>query len=190
MRIWPPFEWLSEPGQKRAFIAWVVLTLVVMVILQVLGGPLTTDAAPMGIISFELAGELSKAHGMLASWGQEGQVYAGLNLGLDYLFMLAYATAIGLGCVLVSRAWAKKAAFVAWVGAVLSWVLWLAALLDAVENYALIRLLLGSTEEAWPTLARWCAMPKFLLVRAGLVYVLLGAILVMIVGRRGRERAA
>jgi len=188
MKIWLPFEWLSESGQKRAFVAWVVLTLVVMVSLQVLGGPLKTEAAPMGIISFELAGELSKAQGMIASWGQQGQVYAGLNLGLDYLFMVAYASAIGLGCVLVSRSWVKKVAFVAWVGAVLSWGLWLAALLDAIENYALIRLLLGSAGELWPALARWCAILKFLLVGVGLVYILLGAILVMVVGRRAQER--
>jgi hypothetical protein len=185
MKIWPPFEWLSESGQKWAFVAWVVLTIVVMVSLQVLGGPLTTEAAPMGIISFELAGDISKSQSMVESWGQQGQVYAGLNLGLDYLFMVAYASAIGLGCVLVSRSWAKKVAFVASVGAVLSWGQWLAALLDAVENYALIRLLLGSADKLWPVLAQWCAVPKFLLVGAGLVYIILGAILVMIVGRKG-----
>ena len=184
-----PFEWLSESGQKRAFVAWTVLTLVVMASLQVLGGPLKTEAAPMGIVSFELAGEISRAQSMIESWGQQGQVYAGLNLGLDYLFMVAYASAIGLGCVLVSRRWWKQAPFVAWLGVGLSWGLWLAALLDAVENYALIRLLLGSVEELWPTLARWCALPKFLLVGAGLVYIILGAVLVIIWGRRGGEQA-
>ena len=78
-----PFEWLSESGQKRAFVAWTVLALVVMASLQVLGGPLKTEAAPMGIVSFELAGEISRAQSMIESWGQQGQVYAGLNLGLD-----------------------------------------------------------------------------------------------------------
>ena len=189
MRIWPPFEWLSESGQKRVFVAWVVLTLVVMASLQVLGGPLKTEVAPMGIISFEFAGEISEAQSILESWGPQGRVYAGLNLGLDYLFLVAYASAIGLGCVLVSRRWAKQVAYVAWVGIGLSWGLWLAALLDAVENYALIRLLLGSAGELWPVLAQWCAVLKFLLVGAGLVYIILGAVLVMVGGRRGRERA-
>jgi len=94
-----PFEWLSESGQKRVFVAWVVLTLVVMASLQVLGGPLKTEVAPMGIISFEFAGEISEAKAYSESWGPQGRVYAGLNLGLDYLFLVAYASAIGLGCV-------------------------------------------------------------------------------------------
>ena len=189
MRLRHPFEWLSESGQKRAFVAWVVLTLVVMASLQVLGGPLTTEDAPMGILSFEFAGEISKAQSMVESWGQQGQVYAGLNLGLDYLFLVAYASAIGLGCVLISRRWVRQVAFVAWLGIGLGWGQWLAALLDGVENYALIRVLLGSASEAWPVLARWCAVPKFLLVGAGLVYIFLGIVLSMVVGRRGGERA-
>jgi hypothetical protein len=189
MRLRHPFEWLSESGQKRAFVAWVVLTLVVMASLQVLGGPLTTEAAPMGIVSFEFAGEISKAQGIVESWGQQGQVYAGLNLGLDYLFLVAYASAIGLGCVLVSRRWVRQVAFVAWVGIGLAWGQWLAALLDGVENYALIQVLLGSAGESWPLLARWCAVPKFLLVGAGLVYIILGTILALVGGGRGRERA-
>jgi len=190
MKLRHPFEWLSESGQKRAFVAWTGLALVVMASLQALGGPLKTEVAPMGIISFEFAGEISKSQSMVESWGQQGQVYAGLNLGLDYLFLVAYASAIGLGCVLVSRSWVKRVAFVAWVGIGLSWGQWLAALLDGAENYALIQLLLGSAGELWPVLARWCAVVKFLLVGAGLVYVILGAVLVMGWGRRGRERAA
>ena len=94
MKLRHPFEWLSEPGQKIAFISLFILTLVVMASLQVLGKPLSTDVAPMGIVSFEFAGELALAQGMIESWGPEGQVYAGLNLGLDYLFLVAYGSAI------------------------------------------------------------------------------------------------
>jgi hypothetical protein len=187
MKLSHPFEWFSESGQKRAFVLWAALALLAMASLQVLGGPLKTEAAPMGIISFEFAGELSKAQSMVKSWGEQGQVYAGLNLGLDYLFMVAYATAIGLGCVLASRPWAKRVAFLASVGLVLSWGQLLAASLDAVENYALIRVLLGSTEELWPLVARWCAIVKFLLVGAGLVYVLSGAALAIVGARSSRE---
>ncbi len=74
------------------------------------------------------------------------------------------------------------------MGIALSWGQLLAALLDAVENYALIRLLLGSTGKLWPDLARWCAVPKFLLVGAGLVYVIFGAVLAMVGRARERER--
>jgi len=175
-----PFIWLSESGQNRAFIPFVVLTLLVMASLQVLGGPLKTETAPAGIVSFEFAGETRSAQSMVESWGELGRVYAGLNLGLDYLFLVSYASAIGLGCVLVGRRTFRWVPWVGWLGIGLSWGLWLAALLDAVENYALVRVLLGSAAEGFPLLARWCAIPKFLLVGAGLVYILVGAGLIAV----------
>ncbi|MBM4466722.1 MAG: hypothetical protein FJ014_14425 [Chloroflexi bacterium] len=174
-----PFAWLSASRQKHAFIALLALTIAVMVGLNALGRPLNTEAAPSGIISFELAGKLSVAQRMVESWGQTGQVYAGLNLGLDYLFMVAYSSCISLGCVLVARSFSPR------VGLLLAWAQFGAALLDVMENYALIQVLLGSQQELWPVVARWCAIPKFSIVAAGLVYVGFGVVLgVATKGRR------
>ena len=181
-----PFNWLSTSGQKRAFLVLFALTLAVMVSLNALGRPLNTEVAPLGIVSFELAGELSLAQSMVESWGQTGQVYAGLNLGLDYLFMVAYSSCISLGCVLVARSLSPRVASLPSVGLILAWAQFGAALLDAVENYALTQVLLGSQQASWPAVARWCAIPKFLIVAAGLVYVGIGAVSVMV--RRQRER--
>ena len=182
-----PFNWLSTSGQKRAFVVLLALTLAVMVSLNALGGPLNTEVAPLGIVSFELAGELALAQSMVESWGQTGQVYAGLNLGLDYLFLAAYSSSIALGCVLVARSLSRRGAFLSSVGVLLAWAQFGAALLDAVENYALIRVLLGSQQASWPAVARWCAIPKFLIVAAGLVYVGVGAILIVVAkARRSR----
>lgn len=182
-----PFLWLSEPGQKWAFIVSAVVAVLVMASLQVLGGPLKTEAAPGGIISYEFARDLEGARRVLASWGPEARVFAGLNLGLDYLFMVAYACAIGLGCVLVARRLGRWNRGLAALGVVLSWGQWIAALLDATENYALIRLLLGSERALWPALAYGCALPKFLIVGVGILFVALGSILsILIAGRRPR----
>jgi len=175
-----PFNWLSTSGQKRAFVALFVLTLAVMVSLNALGRPLNTEVAPLGIVSFELAGELSLARSMVESWGQTGEVYAGLNLGLDYLFMVAYASSIALGCVLVARSLSPRVASLPSLGVPLAWAQFGAALLDAVENYALIQVLLGSQQALWPAVARWCAIPKFLIVAAGLVYVGIGTVWAMV----------
>jgi hypothetical protein len=188
MTIRHPFHWLSTSGQKRAFIALLVLTIAVMVGLNALGRPLNTEAAPSGIISFELAGKLSVAQSMVESWGQTGQVYAGLNLGLDYLFMVAYSSCISLGCVLVARSLSRQVEFLSSVGVLLAWAQFGAALLDAVENCALIQVLLGSQQALWPAVARWCAIPKFLIVAAGLVYVGVGAVLAVVTkGHSERE---
>jgi hypothetical protein len=162
-----------------------------MVSLQILGGPLKTDVAPSGIVSFELAGELSLAQSMVKSWGRTGQVYAGLNLGLDYLFLVAYASAIGLGCVLVVRNLSERVAILSLVGVMLAWGQFGAALLDCIENYALIRILLGTQRDVFPVLARWCALPKFLIVAAGLVYIIIGALMVIVPKlHRRNEQAA
>lgn len=179
-----PFRWISERAQKPAFWFLFAFTILVIVVMQVLGAPLNTEAAPAGIVTFEFARTLSNAQAIIASWGSEGQVYAGLNLGLDYLFMAAYGLAIGLGCVLVARGFSERVKFLTSVGVVLAWGALLAALLDALENYALIRLLLGSTNELWPPVAYWCAGPKFILVGLGLLYVILGAVTTAIVGAK------
>jgi hypothetical protein len=110
MQLRHPFEFLSASGQKWAFIVFFFLSIMVMAGLQVTGVHLRTEVAPRGIISFEFAGELALAQRMVESWGSKGQVYAGLNLGLDYLFLVVYACAIALGCVLVARGLLQRVA--------------------------------------------------------------------------------
>ncbi|MBC7228599.1 MAG: hypothetical protein H5T61_15430 [Thermoflexales bacterium] len=177
MKFPHPFLWLTESGQSRAFVVTSVLALLAMASLQMLDMPLRTAAAPLGIISFQFARDLESARRILTSWGPEARVYAGLSLGLDYLFMAAYACALGLGCVLVARRLGRWGGGLAALGVMFSWGQWLAALLDAVENYALIRLLLGSERALWPALAWGCALPKFLLVGLGVLFIGVGGVL-------------
>ena len=187
MRLRHPFEWLTPSGQIRAFIFFFILSLLVMVSLQVTGAHLISEVSPSGILSFEFAGDLSAAQNMVNSWGQTGRVYAGLNLGLDYLFLLVYAGAIGLGCVLVARSNSPKTTFLANIGILLAWAQFGAALLDGVENYALIRVLFGTEMAVWPVVARWCALPKFAIVGAGLIYVMIGTVVVVVLKFKRRD---
>ena len=187
MRLRHPFEWLSKTEQKWTFVILLALTLLVMAGLQVIDRPLKTEAAPSGIVSFELAGEQAKAQEIIESWGPRGQVYAGLSLGLDYLFLMLYAISIGLGCVLVTQSLAKRDWILFPAGVFLAWGLIGAALLDSVENYALIRVLLGSEQELWPMIALWCAVPKFVIVALGLVYIIIGVVVVVTEKLHGRR---
>ena len=180
MQLRHPFEFLSASAQKLAFIVFFVLSIMVMAGLQVTGVHLRTVVAPRGIISFEFAGELALAQRMVESWGSKGQVYAGLNLGLDYLFLAVYACAIALGCVLVARGLLQRAAALFNLGILIAWAQFLAAVLDAVENYGLIQILVGANNEVWPVVAKWCAWPKFVIVGVGLVYVIIGAVIVVV----------
>lgn len=180
MMIHHPFQWLSTSQQKLAFAAFLILMSLLAVGMNALSRHLKTDVAPRGIVSFELAGELSLAQRMVDSWGQLGQIRAGISLGLDYLFLFAYSSTIALACVWVARGLPKRVVFLALLGVVLAWAQFGAALLDALENYALIRVLLGSQAKSWPVVARWCAIPKFVIVGIGLAYVVIGGLVVLI----------
>lgn len=168
-----PLALIPKPYRPRLFAFFLVLTLVVMVALNLLGTPLQTAAAPAGIISYEFSGDTQQANAILDSWDNQAKQYAALNLGLDYLFMPAYATAIGLAAIWVGQAIGGRThSFGVW----LAWGQWLAALLDAAENVALIKMLLDTTAAPWPQIAYWCAAVKFALVLLGLLFVLVGAI--------------
>jgi len=164
---------------RRKIIFWVLFafTLVVMVLLNLDGSQITTEAAPSGILSFELAGTPEQAAAIIASWDPRAQLYAAFGLGFDYVFMLAYASTICLACL-----WARNVLReyggqpLATAGVVLAVGVWLAAAFDAVENLALGVLLLEAIRSPWPEIARWCATFKFVLVFLGLVYAFLGLV--------------
>ena len=183
-----PFAWLAVRARRRAFAAATALTLLCGAGLQALGAALVTPEAPRGIVSFELAGDVATAERMLGSWDAQARVRAGLSLGADYLFLFLYALAIGLGCALLGDALGARSPGAAALGAVLAWGQLAAAVLDAAENLALIQLLLGSREPHWPALAWWCALPKFVLVAAGLAWLAAGgAALALRLERPGRS---
>ena len=71
--------------------------------LQAVDAPLKTPAAPQGIVSYEFAGTTTAAQRILDSWDAGAKVYAGFSLGLDYLYMPAYALTIGLACAWAAR---------------------------------------------------------------------------------------
>lgn len=171
-RIPDPFAWLDEEGQWRLFLLSLVLGVAVMVALTGQGRPLRTEEAPQGIVTFELIGDHAGAERILAAWGEAGRLVAGVNLGLDYLFMLLYAVGLSLGAVIAARRHARFSSVRSGFGRALAWAALLAGLLDAVENYALIRVLLGAGGDFWPALSRACARPKFAIVGVVLAYVL------------------
>lgn len=149
-----------------------------------------TPAAPEGIVSFELAGTPFQAQAIIDSWKEAAYLassvagepvpgmvsrayaFAAFGLGLDYLFMPVYATALAMGILLVAgryRGWAYS------LGAWLGWGAYIAALFDGVENYALARMLLMN--EVWspyPEIAAFSASIKFGLLFSGIMYALAG----------------
>lgn len=174
--------------RQRNSLFWVsfAATMMVMVVMGIIGEPLVTPQAPLGIVSFELAGTPSQVGLILDSWDGRAKQYAAFGLGLDYLYLLAYSTAVGLGCLLAGVAIRSAAWPLASLGIPLTWGVWTAAVFDAIENLGLTLILLaGITANTWPAIVRLCALLKFGLLFLGLVYVFYGLV-VGLVGRLKR----
>ncbi len=182
----------SQVGERRSvsrgllWAALLALTIALTTVLQAVDAPLKTSTAPQGIVSYEFAGTTAAAQGILDSWDVDGRVHAGFSLGLDYLYMPAYALTIGLACTWAARVLGSRRRWVGSLGRVLAFGLGLAALLDATENYALTTMLFSAAADPWPAVARWCATGKFALIIAGLVYVVAG-LTVWLMTRRWRK---
>lgn len=169
-----PLERLSaSPAQRRAlFRTTLSATLLVMAALGWVDAQLRGDASPHGIISFEFSWSLEGARRIMRQWDEQAKGWlAGFSLGLDFLWLPLYSTAIASALLLGDPTpWRRR----------LAWSQWLAALLDAVENVCLLALLGGAPSDAAAKTAAVCAAIKFALVLAGIA----GGVWVLWAGRR------
>ena len=181
-------EFIPVHLRRPFFLTFLLLTLLLFAIFQVLDQPLRTDAAPRGIVSFELAGNPLAAREIMESWKQlsvllsatrqpnpdivnVAYVFAAFGLGLDYLFMPVYSLTLSFATLLVAQkhlGWMRSLLVLAGYGA------FAAALFDAVENYALLRVLLGWVDTGYPELAAFCATIKFGLLVFGILVTVIG----------------
>jgi hypothetical protein len=187
-----PLNFVPANSRKRLFFTFLSLTLLLFAVFRVLDQPLHTDAAPNGIVSFELAGNPQVARLITDSWKQAnlslsavaGQpnpdivnvpfLFAAFGLGMDYLFMPLYALALAFGTLLAAH---RHDGWVRSLGAVAGHAAFVAAIFDAVENYALLRILLGEIQSGYPAIAAFCAIIKFGLILFGVLYGLVAWLL-------------
>lgn len=171
-----PLQRIPAAWRWRAFLPLLAFALFLMVVFTVTGAPLTTTAAPQGIVSLELAGSVATTERILASWTPDAYRRASFGLGLDYLFMPIYSTTIALGCLWAADVLRRRRWPLAEIGSPLAWGLWLAALLDAVENVALLNVVFHPAAAPWPQVSFGCASAKFALIILGLLYAAYGAV--------------
>lgn len=167
---------MSHPFQpivdsKYVWVFWPLAALTILLMLVLGAIPLNPD-----IVQFELAGSVPESSKILHSWGTLGQIWAAFSLGLDFLFIVAYSNTIGFACVWATKAIQERGDALVSVGIWLAWGQWLAALLDVLEDIALLIILFSSVTAPWPQLAKWCAISKFSLVFLGLLYVGFGGV--------------
>ena len=166
----------------KTFAVCILLILPVIAGLQIIGIQLITEEVPGGIIDYEFAGSLKESNRIHKSWGEEGMLNAAISLGLDYLFLVLYALALSLASIIVSKG--LTGSLFGSVGKLMVILACVAGLLDAIENFALIRILRGYGTDELAILAEWCAKPKFALVALVLVYIIFG----YLISLKGRKK--
>jgi len=166
-----PFLKLSKSLENKITLILLFLFIITIMVMQYFNAPLENDICENGIISFELAKELSKSQAILDSWNEHAKIAAGLSLGFDFLFLLIYSSFIALLIhKLNERLWKNKPFYR--IGNILIWAIFLAALFDAIENVPLIILLLGDLQQYWSSIAYYFAVLKFIILIVVILYVL------------------
>lgn len=152
-------------------------------VLTWLGADLKSKSAPQGIVSLELASSPQTVERILEEWRGDhpgismednlekmvqavpkGKDELALRLTmLDFVFLLGYASALSMSCV-----WLARRSGLPGLGLALGWAIWLAALLDAVENTLLLRLMNGGVQGSNVLATMGCALGKFAIFLAAL----------------------
>jgi len=160
-------------SMQKVFMVSLIGTIVLIISLQIIGRNLVTPLSPMGIVSFEFSSNMQNADSIMSSWNETGKISAALNLGLDYLFILMYTTTLLSGCIVLTKcASYEKGKTIKYLSKVMIISSVVAALLDVIENFALIRILTGNGSDNLAALAMYCAIPKFILVGLVILFII------------------
>ena len=178
-----PFDFIQQSKWTKIFFLLLGLSFLIIAVMQLTGALLITDAAPYGIISFELAGSVTKIEKILASWDTDTMVRAAFALGFDFLFIPVYVSTIVLLCGIIANALQKNKRPISSLGSFLAWGVIFAGLMDIVENVALVKIIFGTVASPWPEIALWSAILKFSLIIFGLVFIIYGSVLYLIVSK-------
>jgi hypothetical protein len=153
--------------QKQTKLFWIITIITIGWIM------LMRPYTPKNIVAFELAKTPIAAEQIINDWGAEGIEKAATSIYLDFGFILLYCTSIMLGCK-VSAHYAGLKKLISLAGYFV-FAIWLAGLLDVVENLCMLKTLTIPTVET-TALAFYAATIKFLIVALSLVFIITSAI--------------
>lgn len=168
---------------NRITVTLLITLIITIVVMRIFDAPLKNEVCTNGIISFELAKDLSESVKIIESWDVSAKLNAGLSLGFDFLFLLVYSSFIAL---LVFRAnerlWQNKAFYA--FGKLLIVFIFMAALFDGIENVALVKLLLGDYRQVWSSVAYYFATIKFVIIFICIAYLIINWSLLLVMSGR------
>ena len=110
---------------------------------------------------------------MFKSWDEATKERLRTALLWDYLFIFIYPAAIATACFITARFLENKGVMPFKYGLIIICLQLVAAILDASENFALLRVLDEGIRNPWPQIARWCAISKFGFILIGGIYAII-----------------
>ena len=141
-----------------------LFTLLMVVVMRWHGAPLYTEAAPMGIVSLELARTTNVSNTIISSWQQAPNAVlqrAIVNTWIDFVFIIAYSLFLFSCCVMLAH---RQRGISHQLSKLMALAALTAGLCDVVENACLLQQL----ETDVSALLSWCtwllASIKFLLL--------------------------
>lgn len=167
-----PLEFIPSKARKPVFVPLLLLTLSLFLAFQALNRPLTTVAAPSGIVSHQMAWTPDKAQAIFDSWDANAKLFAAFGLGFDFLFMPSYAITLALGALLAAG---RHPGWFARLGGWMGWAASGAWLFDVLENLGQVfQLMNGEVNSMVTHFVGVCAYAKFTLILLALAYGLIG----------------
>jgi len=159
----------SEMTERRTLYRLIIAFTALTAALIYTGRPLITTAAPLGIVSFQVAFSEETSLTVLSSWDSAAREAAMDNLLLDFPYLVIYAWILSLLC---RHAASPSTQTMSRAGTILARYVWLAAAFDAVENLALLHQLTGNATDSAALTAGIAASAKFSVIAIALAYLL------------------
>lgn len=158
-------------NHKKLLLIIGVLLVICIAAMQVFDTSLKNEVCKQGIISFELAKEVSVSEAIIKSWNTKAKINAGLSLGFDFLFLLVYTSFIALLIYRINtKLWKGKPFYK--TGVILIIATFLAGIFDVIENISLIKLLQGDLKQIWTSIAYYFAILKFGILILAILYLI------------------
>lgn len=171
-----PFQKLSKPAEKKVTIILFTVVIILIVVMRYIDAIIQNSGSSSGIISLELAKNVSKSEAILTSWNALSKTAAGMSMGFDFLFLIVYSLFISILIHTVNeKLWKKSKIYL--IGVLLIWLTFLAAFFDIIENISLMQLLLNDLQQKWSSIAYYSAIFKFSLLTLGLLFIFLSSII-------------
>jgi hypothetical protein len=146
--------------------------LLVLIALGLIDLQLQSPAPGFGIVDFELCALDRSCVEILSRWSAQQRELAMLSLGLDYLFLVLYPAVLAAALLAVRSRQRGRARQ---LSLLLAGLVVFAGVLDGIENYLLVRLLMTAQVQAYALPAALAASLKFAIVGLALLWVAGGA---------------